>query len=71
MKNTENLDGHYYMPLYKREATGAKRHSEIVSGEVTAGEASLNYSPIVFTVPSNSPRSLCEVNSAQFPNAEK
>lgn len=30
-----------------------------------------HHSTIVFPVPSNSLRSLCEVNSAQFPNAEK
>ena len=34
---------------------------EIVSGIVT-GDALVSYWPVVFPVPSNSPRSLCESN---------
>ena len=54
MKNTENLDGHYYTPLLKQKGTGTEMHSTIVSGKVTAGEASVVYCPFflfLVTVP--------------------
>jgi len=39
MKNTENLDGHYYTPLWRQEGTGTEMHLAIVPRR----EASLSY----------------------------
>ena len=48
------------------ELHGAEICPAIASGIVT-GDASVSYWPILFFVPSNSPRGLCKRDSAQFP----
>ena len=46
--------------------TGAKMRPAMVSG-IAIGDALVNYWPIFSPVPANSPISLCESNSTQFP----
>lgn len=37
MKNTENIDGHYYTPLLKQEGTGTETIPQLFLGKLLQG----------------------------------